>query len=293
MEGCYTTCGPVAGSAVVEAWADAYIRYGKQRRPAWQEHLRAEIKARCARLEPSSEQVLHAKFFGDKRADTDVENLLIFGIDSFRTAGRNGIRFELAAAAPPAPDGIEFPFCYRYALAPRSGNFDTWRYGRTMASFGWTDLGALRGEKLAASVWLALRRREVEIRGPADEPNTAFAVKLRVRPPPTHRRVLGNLMKPFFDGVIAAFQIHSGSVVRPEVTARLADQLEAHPDELSEYLQDDSRAVLGAAPRLVALYRSGVQWNPTDHLCVAGELLRVDPVDSGWAISGEIVQVFR
>jgi hypothetical protein len=43
---------------------------------------------------------------------------------------------------PPAPDGAEYPFCYRYALAPRSGAFADWQKGRTLASFDWTDLGA-------------------------------------------------------------------------------------------------------------------------------------------------------
>jgi hypothetical protein len=49
--------------------------------------------------------------------------LALYYIDSFAVAGRNGIRFELGAAVPPAPDGAEYPFCYRYALAPRSGAF--------------------------------------------------------------------------------------------------------------------------------------------------------------------------
>jgi hypothetical protein len=55
------------------------------------------------------------------------ENLALYYIDSFRVAGRNGIRFEHGAAAPHAPDAAEHPFCYRYALAPRSGTFTHWQ----------------------------------------------------------------------------------------------------------------------------------------------------------------------
>jgi hypothetical protein len=109
--------------------------------------------------------VLHATFFGDKDAKADVENVVLYYIDSFRVAGRNGIRFELGAAVPSAPDGAEYPFCYRYALVPRSGAFADWQQGRTLASFDWTDLGAFAGEKKAAQVWLALARGQVEVAG--------------------------------------------------------------------------------------------------------------------------------
>ena len=86
--------------------------------------------------------MLHATFFGAKHHNADVENLALYYIDSFKVAGRNGIRFELGAAVPPAPDGAEYRFCYRYALTPRSGAFADWQQGRTLASFDWTDLGA-------------------------------------------------------------------------------------------------------------------------------------------------------
>ena len=146
--------GPVAGSPVVEAWADDYIRF--ERRPVWQQHLRTEIKTRCGQLQPSAGQVLHATFFGAKHRKADVENVALYYIDSFGIVGRNGIRFEHGAAVPPAPDGgAEYPFCYRYALAPRSGTFADWQQGRRLASFDWTDLGAFPDKKRLAQVWLA------------------------------------------------------------------------------------------------------------------------------------------
>jgi hypothetical protein len=185
--------GPVAGSAVVDAWADDYIRF--ERRPVWQELLRTEIRTRCRQLEPSAGQVLHATFFGAKRPNADVENVALYYIDSFAVAGRNGIRFELGAAVPPAPDGAEYPFCYRYALAPRSSAFTDWQQGRTLASFDWTDLGAFAGEKQPAQVWLALARGQVEVVEPARAPETPFAVIVQVRPPHRRQPVLGNLVR--------------------------------------------------------------------------------------------------
>lgn len=72
--------------------------------PVWQEHPRTEIRSRCRQLEPSAGQVLHATFFGAKHPNADVENLALYYIDSFKVAGRNGIRFEHGADVPPAPD---------------------------------------------------------------------------------------------------------------------------------------------------------------------------------------------
>lgn len=283
--------GPVAGSAVVEAWADAYIRF--EGRPAWQERLRAEIRTRCGQLEPPAGQVLHATFFGDKRPDADVENLALYNIAPFRVAGRNGIRFELGAAVPPAPDGAEYPFCYRYALVPRSGGFAEWQQGRTLASFDWTDLGASSDKRGPAQVWLALARSEAWVAEPAGAPNAPFAVSVEVRPPHGRQPAWGDLLKRIFDGVISAFQAYTDAAVLPEVVARLAAVLPADPVEIEELLLDRRRAVLGVVPRLVSLRDAGVQWNPADDRCVAGELLAAEPVGGRWAIRGELVELSR
>jgi hypothetical protein len=283
--------GPVAGSAAVEAWADDYIRF--ERRPVWQEHLRAEIRTRCRQLEPSVGQVLHATFFGAKLSNADVENLALYYIDSFAIAGRNGIRFELGESAPPAHDGVEYPFCYRYALAPRSGAFDHWQQGRMLASFDWTDLGAFAGEKQLAQVWLALARGQAEVVEPVGAPETPFAVRVQVRPPRGRQPVWGALVKGIFDGVICAFQAHTDTAILPDAVARIARVIPADPAEIQQRLLDRRRAVLGVVPRLVAPYREGVKWDPADHLCVAGELLPAEPVGPRWAIRGEIVELSR
>lgn len=282
--------GPSPGNAIVQAWADDYIRF--ERLPDWQRHLRTEIKARCRQLEPSAKQVLHASYFGAKHSNADIENLMLYNIDSFRVAGRNGIRFEHGAAAPPTPDGVEYPFSYRYALAPRSGDFAHWQQGRTLASFGWTDLGAFAGEKRLAQVWLALARSEVEVHEPCASA-TPFAVKLQVRPPQGHQPVWGNLLKGIFDGVICAFQAHTDRSVLPEAVARIAATVSAEPAEIEARLLDQRRAVLGVVLRLVCPYRKGVKWDPTDHLCVAGELFASESLDKRWAIRGQLVELSR
>jgi hypothetical protein len=75
--------------------------------------------------------------------------------------------------------------------------------------------------------------------------------------------------------------------------ARLAKYVPADPVEIAEHLLEQRFAVLGVVPRLVSPYRQGVKWNPADHWCLADELLRSEPVDSRWAIKGELIQVTR
>ena len=232
-EGRCQTHGPTAGCPTVEAWTDDYIRF--ERRPPWQEQLRAEIRAACAQLRPSAEQVLNATFFGEKLANADVENLVLYYIGSFAIAGTNGIRFEHGATVPSAPDGTDYRFCYRYALAPRSTAFASWSQGRTLASFDWTDLGAFAGEKKLEKVWWALVPAQVNVydRLTAHSP---FAVKVEVRPPLGRRPVFGNLVKGIFDGVICALQANTDTAVLPEVVKRLATVLPADPSDIAERL---------------------------------------------------------
>ncbi|OBK01289.1 hypothetical protein A5741_05000 [Mycolicibacterium conceptionense] len=282
-----------ADRSLVQGWADDYIHFGRRR--AWEENLRSEIRDACDRLDPSAEEVLHAAYFGAKPANADVENLVLYNIDSFSVAGRNGIRFEHGVGVPPAPSGADYAYGYRYALMPRSSTFEYWRQGRTVASFDWTDLGAFATEKQLAQVWLALARSRAEQRvlehGCAFE--TPFAVNVIVRPPHGSERVWGGLVKGIFDGVICAFQAHTDTTILPEVAERIAKVLPAEPAEIEKHLQDQSRAVFGGVPQLVKPFGAGVQWAPADHMCVAGELLAAAPADSYWAIKGEIIEVSR
>lgn len=297
--------GPTDEIPVVEAWATNYISLSDRR--SGQRELRDEIRSRCRGLKPGAGDILHAAFFGPKRSDTDVENLVYFNIGTFKEAGRQGVRFEHGAAVPQSPSGADYPFCYRYALAPRSGTFNDWRKGRRLANFGWTNLGAFPAEKRLAQVWLALAHGylegKVEPAFPEAKPKTGFAVEVEVRPPYGTEPSWGGLVKSIFDGVICAFQAHTDKSVLPVVLPRLAGYLPATPAELEHHLLDQSRAVLGAVPRLVAAYQSDVKWYPSDDLCLAGELLSADdvkfageafathPIDSRWAIKGQIVEL--
>ncbi|WP_165762784.1 hypothetical protein [Mycolicibacterium iranicum] len=297
-EGRWDVQGPTNGNGVVEAWSDDYIRF--ERRPRWQDDLRTEIRTRCRQLKPSSEQVLHAVFMGDKRPNADIENLVLYNIDSFKAAGRNGIRFEHGVALRPFPDATDCPYRYRYALRERSATFTDWEPVRTLATFDWISLDGFAGGKRQAKVWLALARAlargEIEVFESA-APATPFAVRVQLRPPQGREPVWGNLVKEVFDGVICAFQAHTDPKGLDDVVQRLGTYLPAGLDEIRRLLLDQHWAALGTEPRLVSAYRSGVKWNPADHWCIAGELLPVEPparlAGPGWAIKGDLIELSR
>jgi hypothetical protein len=57
---------------------------------------------------------------------------------------------------------------------------------------------------------------------------------------------------------------------------------------ITRLLFDSTRTVLGTAGTLVHLRGEGVQWNPADHLCVAGQLLIKQAAGNAWTLSGSI-----
>jgi hypothetical protein len=82
----------------------------------------------------------------------------------------------------------------RYALRPDSDGHFNGQQGWKLASFDWIDLGAFEGRKLAEQVWRALGGgfdgRQVKATFPEVARETTFAVKVQIRPPRAHRRVL-------------------------------------------------------------------------------------------------------
>jgi hypothetical protein len=73
-----------------------------------------------------------------------------------------------------------------------------------------------------------------------------------------------------------------------EIAALLAVDTGQSAGWIERVLLDDTHAVLGIADRLVYLRAPRVQWNPADHLCVAGQVLCREAPGDRWTLSGEI-----
>ncbi len=285
--------GPDVGRSVVEAWTDHYVQF--EPGSAEQARLRSDLRERIGMLKPKSGHLVHATFYGGKHHSADVENLLLYNVDdtgaSFDSAARAGVRFELGAACPVSPAGLEYAFGYRYELVPSTTRFRHWREHRPLASWPWVDLGIFPDEHRLEQVWYALKQAKIDVVSPARSPDIPFAVLVTVRAPRSTRPTLARMVKGIFDGVVSAFQAHSDTSGITELAARVSQTLTADPADIQALLIDPQHAALGAKPRLLHRRGEGVQWSPADDLCVAGELLAETSTASTWAIKGKIVEL--
>ena len=90
------------------------------------------------------------------------------------------------------------------------------------------------------------------------------------------------------DATVAAFQAHGNQRAVAEIATRLAVATRRPAGLIAQTLLNDGRAVLGVTDMLVHLRGTGVQWNPADHLCMAGQVLCQQVPGRTWTLSGEI-----
>lgn len=95
-------------------------------------------------------------------------------------------------------------------------------------------------------------------------------------------------VKALIDGTVAAFQAHGDQASAAGIAARVAITTGQPAGLIAQALLDHDRAVVGAADRLVYPHGTGVQWNPADHLCVAGQVLCREAPGDTWTLAGEI-----
>lgn len=80
---------------------------------------------------------------------------------------------------------------------------------------------------------------------------------------PSHSAIqLISAIKPFLDGIIAAFHTHNGAFL-DEVATRLSVAMDLAPNDFKELLMDHATAALGTI-NLLQPYRNFVKWNPAD-----------------------------
>lgn len=249
--------GPTPHRREVRAWSDAPLPFDNLS-PS-QRALRTCLPERLAQLTAEGGEILHATYSGPKDPRADIENTLLYNVDqggrSLRAAAGHGVRFELdEGAVLEAPSGRPWRCSYRYRVAPREAGFSAWRPTRELAAFEAVDLGRFPSEHRLAQVWLALRRASGRVASEPIRPETRFGVRLRLQTAAS-QSAAPELVKSLVDGALAALQAHADRGTVEDVSARLATQLGASPEELARELLDDRGAVLGVARRL--LYPTG------------------------------------
>ena len=285
--------GPGHDRRQVWLWATRYIPY--EGLTPGQHAARDALRLRVRSLAATAGEILHASYAGFKPTNMDAENLLLYNIDPtvggcFREAVRHGVRFEMAAGSRrDPPSGRHFAGSYQYRLISPDSDLSHWRPVRRLADFSGADLGLFPSDKRLRQVWLAIHHANAETTGQSATPETPFAVFLTLGYP--HTRSVGadpELVKALIDGTVAAFQAHGNQASAAEMATRLAVATGQPAGLIAQALLDNKHAVLGITDRLVYPHGTGVQWNPADHLCMAGQVLCRQAPDDAWMLSGEI-----
>lgn len=251
-----------------------------------QREARAILRGALARLSAESGQVLHAWFAGPKPPNSDVENLVLYNVDaggaSLIDACCFGVRFELDSQNYESGASCR----YRYRLVPSTEPLSSWRLGPRLVRFVGVDLGEFGPRHRLAKTWMAIHNAPAEVEQQLTPIDGAFGVFLDLEAPASVSGIKPELVKPLVDGVICAFQAHLDESTVTDMASRIANDIQAAQEKVSKYLLAADRAVLGARLRLVHQRGAGVQWSPSDHLCVAGQVLHT--AGDRWRLSGAI-----
>jgi hypothetical protein len=280
------------GPQQVRLWSSRYIPFG--RLTPGQRAARDALQGRIRSLTPASGEILHATYTGCKPPSMDVENLLLYNIGSscFRPGTRHGVRFELGHdPRPEPPSGRRFGCYYQYRLIDPYTGLSHWRPVRRLADFTGADLGLFPSAKRLEQVWLAIHGAAARAEGqPAvTAPFSVFLTLGYPMKPPMGANP--ELVKALIDGTVAAFQAHGNRLSAMELAARVSAITNQHVDLIVQTLLDDRRAVLGVTDDLLYLRGTGVQWNPSDQLCMAGQVLVRATPSTTWTLSGQIYSV--
>ncbi|WP_157559862.1 hypothetical protein [Nocardioides sp. Soil777] len=284
-----STSGYQLSAALGEVTMKAPRRFLFERLEPEQLRAREGLRSALASLTASDGQLLAALYSGPRPPNSDVENLLYYNIDpagaSFVSASTSGVRFELDSQPT---DQVTCLYQYRFVGAEQP--LATWELGRRLTRFAGADLGRFMRQHRLAQVWMAVHRTFDRTHNPPALTEGPFAVFLELQiPPVVSVGVRPELLKAVVDGVVCACHNHLDEATVTGVASRIANQIAVEQEVVAETLLAPDRAVLGARPRLAHTHGQGVQWNPADERCVAGQLTRRPGVR--WELSGEVYEV--
>lgn len=282
----------------VEVWSVERLPFEQKPESEWLRQLRRDVGAAVVQLGCcGGGPVLYGRYESSNPDLCDTENILFYnvGMRCFAELSRWGIRFERTFHEPPMPPRIlaRPPAHYHlYSLGSRTTSFKYWETEPpSLVEFNRISCG-----RSLESIWYGLKThidkvgpRAIKWVKPSEEP-TRFGLNVKIRAPRSSVPSLAGVLKTVFDGVVSAFHQHDGTDLE-EVSKRLAVRLERDWREISDCLKGPGMAVLG--PRKLLWRRGkGLQWNPADDRCVAGQLLFEEGSTEGfWELSGELFRV--
>ena len=282
--------GPNDSQRQVRLWSTRYIPF--ERLTPRQRAARDALQEGIRLLAPASGEILHATYAGYKPTGMDVENLVLYNIGNgcFRPGTKHGVRFEIGGGPwPESPSGRPFGCYYSYRLVNLETDLSHWRPVRRLADFSGADLGLFSSAKRLEQVWLAIHRAKAQINGQPGTHTAPFSVFLTLDYPLGRpMAATPELVKALIDGTVVSFQAHGNRSSVSELAARLGATTGQSSNLIAQTLLDDQRAVLGLTDNLLYLRGDGVQWNPSDHLCAAAQVLVRPALSTTWSLAGQI-----
>lgn len=244
--------------------------------------LRAALRSGLEGLRYGPREGLSCVLYGALPARADVENLLLYNIDSSggRSAGAAQISFEQV------PSRGDWPYTYAYRVSPPTTGFAHYAEHRVIARVGPAVVADGSSDRLLDRVWLAVNAQDA-VRALA-EPRGPLALRLRVALPRRPNRGIAGMIKGIFDGVVAALAVDAGSST--ESITRLAARHGFSFDEIAGFLRAGP-APLGATRLLDARGATSVHWRPPDDQLVAGALALVERPAARLTLEGELIEV--
>ena len=276
----------------VELWSIKRLPFEPK---GWLKRMREDLREAVLMIECDSDEVLHATYMSNVNQACDAENILFYNVGAsyFTRSSSGGLRFERAFLEPPPlprPLKERFGHYQFYGPAKRRDGFVYWRSRSKLVQWEMSS-EALGPSTSATSIWYWMKRGLGETGGVIVREPSRFGLSVTLHAPSGWVLNPAALIKPLFDGIIAAFHSHDGSMLE-QVSDRVARKLDVDASEVAGHLLSDSVAVLGSR-RLVWPWGKSVQWNPADDRCVAAELVvYTDKNRNGlWRLSGELFEV--
>jgi hypothetical protein len=259
----------------------------------WQRALRSELRAAVARIVAAPGEVLASVYAGEAIPwQVDAENVLFYnvGTGAFARSAAHGLRFErVFGGARAIGADSRFGHASTYEPAPAGDGFQFARRAESLVDWDSVGLAVTADAPSASEIWSAMRtafRREGALR--VMKPGLRggyFGLALRVEAPRDGANAAA-IVKPFVDGVAAAFSVHDGADL-DAVSRRVAERLACSPADVARDLTEPAPVLLGTQ-RLVVCRSRGVQWLPPDDRCVACELLVDAGPGTSWQLSGSL-----
>ena len=280
---------PTSVPTSVEAWSSVRLPFEPD---GWLRDFRHELQTAIRTLDPQPATCLHAVYTSPSNDRCDIDNVLFYNLSpaTFVHAMGSGVRFERVIASPPAcptPIASDRPLVlhhYRYAFAPCDTFWQSWRPNTTLAT--WEIVLESNDLDGCATLWRAMKQGSVKALAKRASGNDPFGLMITLAGPKRSTSRLQARLKPLLDGIISALH-HYDREPPTEVCQRIAGPLNRGNSTVRDWLTDDESSVLGPRP-LVHLFRTGVQWNPADDACYAGDI-RITETTGPLTLRGEVV----